>query len=80
MFNPSCENLPDENCTDLWLADAAVRTMRTVNGDRSKPWALFVGFHKPHPFWDVPQRFQDMYLESLPLPVRTHTQLSYGLA
>ena len=42
--------------------------MRTVNGDRSKPWALFVGFHKPHPFWDVPQRFQDMYLESLPLP------------
>ena len=45
MFNPSCENLPDENCTDLWLADAAVRTMRTVDGDR-KPWALFVGFHK----------------------------------
>ena len=46
MFNPSCENLADENCTDLWLADAAVRTMRTVDGDRSKPWALFVGFHK----------------------------------
>ena len=23
---------------------------------------------QPHPFWDVPQRFQDMYLESLPLP------------
>jgi hypothetical protein len=41
QWNPSCENLPDENCTDLWLADAAVRTMRTVAADKTKPWALF---------------------------------------
>jgi hypothetical protein len=41
----------DENCTDLWLADAAVRTLHAVSADSSKPFALFIGFHKPHPFW-----------------------------
>jgi len=67
-WNPTCCDLPDENCTDLWLADAAVKTLHTVAADKSKPFAFFVGFHKPHPFWDVPQRFQDEYLETLPLP------------
>eukprot|EP01051_Picozoa_sp_SAG22_P027239 SAG22_NODE_9017_length_614_cov_1.174757_1_plen_193_part_10 len=68
VWQPTCCDLPDENCTDLWLADAASRSLRTVSANTDKPWALFVGFHKPHPFWDVPQRFQDMYLETLPLP------------
>lgn len=67
-FTPTCCDLPDENCTDLWLADAAVRTLHTVTADKTKPFALFVGFHKPHPFWDVPQRFQDKYIDTLPLP------------
>ena len=67
-WTPTCCDLPDENCTDLWLADAAVRTLHTVAADPTKPFALFVGFHKPHPFWDVPQRFQDMYTDTLPLP------------
>ena len=26
-YEPTCCNLPDENCTDLWLADAAVMLM-----------------------------------------------------
>ena len=52
-WNPTCCDLPDQNCTDLWLADAAVRTLHTVAADKTKPFALFVGFHKPHPFWDV---------------------------
>ena len=39
--------------------------------DDSKPFAFFVGFHKPHPFWDVPQRLQDEYLETVPLPTNT---------
>lgn len=41
---PHLQDLPDENCTDLWLADAAVRTLRSVAADKNKPFALFVGF------------------------------------
>jgi hypothetical protein len=67
-WTPTCCDLPDENCTDLWLADAAVRTLHAAAADNTRPFALFVGFHKPHPFWDVPQRFQDMYMDTLPLP------------
>lgn len=67
-WNPTCCDLPDHNCTDFWLADSAVRTLRSVAADKTKPFAMFVGFHKPHPFWDVPQRFQDEYLTTLPLP------------
>lgn len=65
---PQACDVPDENCTDLWLADAAVRTLRSVAADKTKPFAMFVGFHKPHPFWGLPQRFQDEYLDTLPLP------------
>jgi iduronate 2-sulfatase len=71
VWNPSTCDLPDENCTDLWIADAAARTLASVAADKTKPFAMFVGFHKPHPFWDVPQRFQDEYMRTLPLP--THT-------
>ena len=33
--------------------------------------------HKPHPFWDVPQRFQDEYIDSIPLP--THIDAPKGM-
>ena len=45
-----------------------MHTLHAVAADKAKPFALFVGFHKPHPFWDVPQRFQDKYIDTLPLP------------
>jgi arylsulfatase A-like enzyme len=69
-WHPSCCDLPDENATDYWIADAAVKALQTLVAAPA-PWALFVGFHKPHPFWDIPQRFQDMYLDTLPLPNHT---------
>lgn len=71
QWQPDVCDLEDAQCTDLWLADAAVKALTTVSADKTKPWALFVGFHKPHPFWDVPQRFQDEYLQALPLPNHT---------
>ena len=63
---PACAALADDKSTDEWLADAAVTTLRAVAG-ASAPFFFGVGFHKPHPFWQLPQRFQDAYAD-LPLP------------
>lgn len=63
----TAKDLPDAQCTDYQLADIAAATLPVVAADPHRPFALFVGFHKPHPFWDVPQRFQDKYT-NLPLP------------
>jgi hypothetical protein len=101
---PSTCDLPDDECVDTTIADAAVQTLAALSGavrevnaaaaagqqlgsdgsaenprqaptsPPSPPAAFFLaaGFHKPHPFWSVPQRFQDMYLadgsHALPLP------------
>ena len=63
---PACAALADDKSTDEWLADAAVTTLRAVAG-ASAPFFFGVGFHKPHPFWQLPQRYQDAYAD-LPLP------------
>eukprot|EP00494_Astrolonche_serrata_P029822 UN30089 len=62
-FQPFCKDLPDKNCTDYWLAESAVDMLDVLEGrkDKGRPFFLGIGFHKPHPFWAVPQRFQDMY-------------------
>lgn len=43
------------------------------NDAEQQAFFFATGFHKPHPFWAVPQRFQDMYSASgekaLPLPL-----------
>ena len=39
----------------------------------------WVGFHKPHPFWDVPQRYQDLYLTEEQLPLPTHRDAPVGM-
>jgi hypothetical protein len=33
----------------LWLAESAVRTLKSVAADKTKPFAMFVGFHKVDP-------------------------------
>ena len=68
---PACAALADDKSTDEWLADAAVTTLRAVAG-ASTPFFFGVGFHKPHPFWQLPQRYQDAYAD-LPLPLAART-------
>ena len=41
---------------------------KAKNATNPQPFFLNVGFHKPHPFWQLPQRFLDMYTDVLPLP------------
>eukprot|EP00966_Prymnesium_polylepis_P098884 2290015-Prymnesium_polylepis.1 len=64
--SPACADLGDKKCTDEWLADAVVLTMRAAAA-ASRPFFFAAGFHKPHPFWQLPQRFQNQYAD-LPLP------------
>ena len=59
------------NATDAWLADGAVSLLRAAAADAaSRPFAAFFGFHKPHPFWAIPEAYSQPYLESVPLPDR----------
>lgn len=64
--SPACADLADAKCTDEWLAEAATATLRAAAA-ASRPFFFAAGFHKPHPFWQLPQRFQDQYAD-LPLP------------
>lgn len=60
---PTVCDLPDEQCVDrqLSLAAAAALGNLTAPGAGPGPFALFVGFRKPHPDWSVPARFAAMY-------------------
>jgi len=79
-WNPTVCDLPDDQCVDKAIADAAAAMLRVLVAT-GKPWFLGAGFHKPHPFWSIPQRFQDMYLpggaRELPLP--THPEPPAGM-
>jgi hypothetical protein len=73
-------DLPDEQCVDKSIADSAVELLGVLAAT-GKPFFFSVGFHKPHPFWSVPQRFQDMYLPggSHALPLPTHPEPPTGM-
>lgn len=54
---------------DAKVADDAVAQMEKFAQDKSKPFFLSVGFHKPHVPLKCPQEFFDLYdAASLPLP------------
>eukprot|EP00940_MAST-03C_sp_MAST-3C-sp2_P000707 g707.t1 len=70
-WDPSHCDLPAENCTDNWLATAAVEALETLSRDadaNDRPFLAMFGFHKPHPFWALPPSFPKAYETSLPLP------------
>ena len=43
--SPACAALPDANCTDEWLADAALPTLRAA-ARSDRPFFFAAGFHK----------------------------------
>ena len=62
-------DLPDEQCVDRQLSLAAAAALRNLTAgggtgsgaSSADPFALFVGFRKPHPDWSVPARFVRAY-------------------
>lgn len=56
----------DEEHPDTALVDRALEFLRTP---QTKPWAVFVGAHAPHPKWRTKTKYLDMYPPSkMPLP------------
>lgn len=79
QYDPLSCAMPADNCTDKWLADATTTLLGEVAGaaDASgEPFFMMAGFHKPHPFWAIPQEYLDMYTD-MALP--THVLAPEGM-
>jgi len=54
---------------DLAIADASVRWLHQEARAHDKPWVLFVSFVRPHPPWQTPPEFYELYpLDRVDLP------------
>jgi iduronate 2-sulfatase len=59
---------PDTSYPDAWVAEEAVKTLRTLAGS-NEPWLLAVGLFKPHLPFAAPKRFFDLHdPETIPAP------------
>eukprot|EP00939_MAST-03C_sp_MAST-3C-sp1_P001298 g1298.t1 len=70
-WDPSSCDRDEDDCTDRWLADAAIESLDVLSrdaDDANRPFLAMFGFHKPHPFWSIPSQFPGAYESSLPLP------------
>jgi choline-sulfatase len=55
---------------DHQLIERALDYLRKDGGGLSKPWAMYVGLHIPHPKWIAQQKYKAIYPpEKMPLPV-----------
>ena len=60
----------DYQIYDRRITEHAVRWLRE-NHNQKPPWVLLVSYPSPHPPFQVPQRFWDMYpIEDVPMPVQ----------
>ena len=62
-------HLPEELHNNTWIATKSIEFLR--RRDKTRPFFLFVSFHRPHAPLDPPQVFYDMYKdrEIPPVPV-----------
>ena len=72
---PQRSMLPEEHHGTRWVADRAIDYLEKNAGKR--PFVAWVSFIEPHPPFDVPERFAELYRDAdLPEPVRTVTPIS----
>ncbi|MHC4481134.1 MAG: sulfatase-like hydrolase/transferase, partial [Planctomycetota bacterium] len=62
-------HLPEELHNNSWVASRGIEFLR--RRDRTRPFFLFLSFHRPHPPLDPPQPYWDLYKdrEVPPVPV-----------
>eukprot|EP00054_Salpingoeca_dolichothecata_P022846 m.150753 g.150753 ORF g.150753 m.150753 type:complete len:222 (-) comp24482_c0_seq1:445-1110(-) len=66
----------DEQMPDGMIADQAISWMDGFVKNKSSPFFLAVGFHKPHLPHFAPSKYFDMYpLENVSLPANTHVPI-----
>ncbi|NIJ45326.1 arylsulfatase A-like enzyme [Wenyingzhuangia heitensis] len=64
-----CADVPDNTYKDGQNTDLAIKTLNAMVKEKSAPFFLGLGFHKPHLNWVAPKKYWDLYNESsLQLP------------
>ncbi|MDH7568214.1 MAG: sulfatase-like hydrolase/transferase [Armatimonadota bacterium] len=72
---PQTTEVPEEHVGSTWVANRAVEFLRRYH--RREPFFLWVSWIAPHPPWNVPRPWDEMYrLEEMPAPVDYHRPLS----
>jgi len=79
-MQPQTSPVPEEHVGSTWVADRSVEFIRNAD---ERPFFLYSSWIAPHPPFNVPESFMDMYDEdSLPLPTnwdRPEEELSVAL-
>lgn len=72
---PQRSLLPEEHHGTTWVANRAIDFIRTNQGRH--PWLLKLGWIAPHPPFNVPDEFADLYKDAdLPEPYVSETSIS----
>lgn len=73
-MQPQRSLIPEEHHGSAWVADRAIDFLDATRG--RKPFLMWVGFIHPHPPFDIPEDWADMYKGKIPKPTVTKTPLS----
>ncbi len=74
MYEDSVVGEAEYQIYDRRITAHAINWLRN-RSEAKKPWALLVSYPSPHPPFNVPQRFWDMYpLDDVPMPVQWHPE------
>lgn len=72
---PQQSQIPEEHHGTTWVANRAIDFIETNDGRH--PWMLKMGWIAPHPPFDVPEEFADLYKDvEFPEPLISETALS----
>lgn len=74
-MQPQRSLVPEERHGSAWVADKTIEYIKKTAGKR--PFLTWASFIEPHPPFDVPERFAEMYRGAkLPTPTTSETSLS----
>ena len=73
-MQPQRSLVPPEHHGSAWVADRAIEYLDATKG--RTPFLLWAGFIHPHPPFDIPEGWEDLYKGKIPAPAKSKTPLS----
>ncbi len=73
-MQPQRSLIPEEHHGSAWVANRAIQYLEESEGRR--PFLMWAGFIHPHPPFDIPEDWADLYNGKIPKPVSSVTPLS----